>query len=71
MLVISKHYDIKGASGNPKAVVKELICTALVEEEILPERKVDEMGPTGDRVHPVVVQNICFKGKVGVTKIGD
>ena len=44
LLIISRHYDIKVASGDPKAVVKELIGTALVEVQILPEREVDEKG---------------------------
>ena len=48
LLIIAKHYA-KVTSGDPKAVVKELIGTALVEE-------VDEKGPTGGRVHPVDVQ---------------
>lgn len=34
----------------------ELIGTALVEEEILPDREDDEMGPIRGTIHPVDLQ---------------
>jgi hypothetical protein len=34
---------------------KELVCTALVEGEILQERE-DDKGSTGGRVHPIDMQ---------------
>lgn len=44
------------AIADSKALVKELITTVLVEEEILVEREDDEKGPTDGGIHPVEVQ---------------
>jgi uncharacterized circularly permuted ATP-grasp superfamily protein len=43
------------ASGDPKAVIKELIGTVLVEEEILSEREADEISTTDNGESPIDV----------------
>ena len=43
------------AHADSKAVFKELVYTALLEEEILPEREADEKSATGSAVSPVDV----------------
>lgn len=55
LLIIAKHY-VTVAIADSKALVKELITTVLVEEEILVEREDDEKGPTDGGIHPVEVQ---------------
>lgn len=70
LLIIAKHYDLKVASGDPKAVVKEL-CTVLVEEEFLSDREANEKGARGSGASPLkrTTVRVRTKSKVGTTEI--